>query len=98
MSIKTKFDKFHADNPHVYRLFAMYAYQLIRAGHKKLSSKMIIERIRWETHITTTSSGWHMTRGKKLLINNSYTAYFSRRFMTDFPKLAHMFEVRECKP
>ena len=44
----TKFKKFHTDNPEIYKLFKEFTFTAINNGHKKLSSEMIINRIRWD--------------------------------------------------
>ena len=54
-TIRDRFIKFNRDNPHVFDLYEKFAFELINKGYKRLGSKMIIERIRWETMIKTTS-------------------------------------------
>ena len=94
MTVEAKFNTFHAANPHVYRLFMRFAYELMKAGHKKLSSKLIIERIRWEAAISTTGAGWHVAAGRPFLIDNRFTAWYSRKFCDDFPMHKDKFEQR----
>ena len=83
--IKARFDRFNQANPQFYQLFTRYALQLIAAGHGRLSSKMIVERIRFEL----------MVQKEPLSINNSYTPYLARKFMADFPNHDGVFETRE---
>lgn len=97
MTNEERFDEFHAANPHVYTLFKRYAYELITAGHRKLSSKLIVERVRWEALVSTTGSGWHVAAGKPFLINNDFTAHYARKFAEDFPRLAGRFEFRTIR-
>jgi hypothetical protein len=100
MTVEDKFKAFHAANPHVYTLFARFAYELIKAGHEKLSSKLIIERIRWEAMTSTRhtpGSGWHVARGKPFLIDNRYTPWYARKLCEDFPKLEKRFEFRAIR-
>ena len=78
---------FNTRYPQVYLLFERFAMQLINSGKKKLGSKMIMERIRWE--ITTGSKD---EEGFK--INNNYTAYYSRWFIKQHPEYADYFEFR----
>ena len=97
MTVEAKFDAFHAANPHVYKWFKQFAYELLKAGHTMLSSKMIVNRIRWECAISTTGSGWHVAARKPFLIDDRFTAWYSRKFCADFPMLAGKFEQRTIR-
>lgn len=97
MTVKNKFLAFHAANPGVYGLFKRFAAEAIRAGVKRLSSKLLIERIRWECAITTTGSGWSVTAGKPFKIDNRFTCHYARLFMNEYPKAGAMFEIRVIK-
>lgn len=79
---------FHTKYPTVYILFEKFALQLIAAGHEKLGSKMIMERIRWEI----STGGAKDNDGFK--INNNYTAYYSREFIKNHPQYKDYFEFR----
>ena len=83
--ITNQFINFHKQNPNVYNLFKRFTKQAINAGHTHLSSEMIINRIRWETSITTN---------EEYKINNIYKPYYSRMFMNDFPKYNKIFRMR----
>ena len=97
MTVEAKFRAFHAANPAVYGLFKRFAAEAIKAGIKRLSSKLIIERIRWECAISTTGAGWSVTKGKPFLIDNRFTCWYARKFMEDFPKAGEIFETRTIK-
>lgn len=97
MTVEEKFEAFHAANPHVYSLFKRFAYEAFGSGATKISSKLIIERIRWETAISTTGAGWHTGAKKKFLIDNRFTAWYARKFCADFPKLAKKLELRTIR-
>lgn len=97
LTVEQKFEAFDAANPKVYALFKRFAYELITAGVPRLSSKAIVERIRWETTISTTGSGWHAARGKPFLIDNRFTPWLSRRFIAEYPRLGAKFETREIR-
>ena len=43
----TEWKHFHVKNPEVYELFKRFAFEAINKGHLRLSSEMIINRIRW---------------------------------------------------
>lgn len=87
----SKFLVFHTQYPVVYRLFEQFSLELIGRGHKKLGSKMIIERIRWEISLNGAKDG----DGFK--INNNYTCYYSRLFIRNNPQYRDYFEFREVK-
>jgi len=82
---RVTFDQFDRENPDVYRMFCRFTLQLIAAGHKRLSSKLIVERIRWETMLQG---------GTTFKINNNFTPHFARKFMSDFPNHEGVFETR----
>lgn len=85
-----QFLNFHQQFPQVYVLFERFALRLLRMGHKKIGSKMIIERIRWEV-----ATGSRDVDGFK--INNNYTAYYARMFMDNNKEYKDCFETRTIK-
>lgn len=97
MTVRDRFLAFHAANPHVYSLYKRFAYEAIKTGATRISSKLIINRIRWESAITTTGAGWHVVAGKKFLIDDRFTPWYARQFIVDFPKLAGKLELREIR-
>lgn len=97
MTVEDKFNAFHAANPAIYGLFKRFAAEAIKAKVKRLSSKLIIERIRWECAVVTTGAGWSTAKGKPFMIDNRFTCWYSRKFMADYPKAGEMFETRAIK-
>jgi hypothetical protein len=97
VTVEDKFNAFHAANPRVYGLFKRFAAEAIRAGVRRLSSKLLIERIRWECTISTTGAGWSTTKGKPFKIDNRHTFWYARKFMSDYPGAAELFETRVIK-
>ena len=81
-----EFKTFHSKNPEVYELFKTFTFRAINAGHIRLSSEMIINRIRWETSVETTD--------KDYKINNDYKPFYSRMFMYEYPKYKNFFATR----
>ena len=77
------FKEFHSENPQVYELFKEYAFEAMAAGMRHLSSKLIIERIRWESMITTTDVPY--------TVSNNHTPDYARLFMLDFPEYKGFF-------
>lgn len=78
--------RFHAENPEVYRLFCRFAFEVIRAGHKRYSSDAILHRIRWHTNVET--------RGAEFKINDHHSAAYARLFLAEHPGHAGFFETR----
>ena len=74
-------------NPHFYPLFCRFADQLAARGYRNISSKLLFERIRWESMIQTSGEEWKL--------NNNYTSIYARRFMRDFPRHDGLFRLRE---
>ena len=87
--IESNFRKFHRENPIIYKLFKQFTVQAINRGHKKLSSEMIINRIRWETSIVSND--------KDYKINNNYKPFYSRLFMNEHPDYKDFFYRRSSK-
>jgi len=82
---QTKFDIYMVQNPGLYPMFEKFAFELINAGHKRLGAKMIFERMRWQTMITTKG---------EYKLNNNYTAELARFFMERNPRYEGIFETR----
>ena len=97
MTVKNKFEAFHAANPDVYVQFRRFAAEAIKAGVKRMSSKLVIERIRWETTVRTTGSGYSTITKKPFQIDNRFTCWYARKFMEDYPKAGEIFETRVIK-
>ena len=84
-----KFDAFDAANSHVYGLFKRYSMEAIAAGVPRLSSIDILCRVRWHTNVETRNSAFK--------INANFTAYFARKFVSEHPQYAEMFEMRRLR-
>lgn len=79
------FAQYHARNPQIYEEFKRFTFELISAGHRRLGSKQIIERIRWESMITTDGI---------YKVNNNYTVDYAYLFEHDYPGYAGIFAHR----
>lgn len=89
-TLADKFAKFDSANPGIYHLFKRFSYELIRAGRKKISAALIVERIRWEVNINTQSEDIFK-------LSNNHTAFYARKFMGDHPEHCDIFRIREQK-
>lgn len=85
--IKESFDEFHAKNPKVYEMFLKYIREIYATGKRKMSSKMILNRVRWEVYMLTDSKDCFK-------INDAYTAHYARLFAELNPKFKHLFNYR----
>jgi hypothetical protein len=84
---ETKFDVFHAANPHVYNMLVSLARQWVsRTGRHKLGIATLFERARWEIALTTV--------GEDFRLNNSYRAYYARLIMAREWDLRGLFDLR----
>jgi hypothetical protein len=63
------------------------ALELVAAGRKRLSIKMLFEVLRWEHLLTTTDPDFKM--------NNNYHSRYARLLMDRNPTLRGVFETRE---
>jgi hypothetical protein len=89
-ALQKAFTDFDAENPHVWKLFLRFTGEAMKAGHKHMGAKAIVERIRWETSVVTQSSD-------RFKINNNHTAYYVRKFKEALPQFADFFHVRRVE-
>ena len=89
MSIADGFAKFHKENPHIYKAYETQALQAIQKGRKKISSKLIINWIRWNEYLKSTDQNFK--------INDAYQAYYSRLFVSKYPEHSDVFNFRKLR-
>lgn len=90
-SIYEAFTEFHSRNPEVYKRFKEIVWLLVNKGKQKLSSKLIINFIRWELYVETTDDSCPYR------INDAYTAHYVRLFIKEFPEMEKYFELRALR-
>ncbi len=90
-SLLAKFKAFHQENKFVYEKFCEHARAVKSAGHKKYSAWTIINVIRWEEDIRTTS-------GNAFQINNDFIALYARLMIYYDESFKGFFELRSMKP
>lgn len=91
------FARFDAANPDVYELFKRFTFEAIKAGHKNLSSKLVVERIRWETNVVTIAGGFCPKTHRELKVSNNHTRFYAIKFMIEYPHHEGFFRVRKTK-
>lgn len=87
MELYQKFEKFHRENPHVYRVLVALAREWKRrTGRDEIGIAALFERARWEIALATTGSDYKLT--------NSYRAFYARLIMQREPDLRGLFALR----
>lgn len=88
--IVESFQKFHKENPGVYKLFTEYANQLMASGITHYGAKAIMERIRWHYEVDRKYTDFKL--------NNNYASAYARllmhednSFRTFFSKRSHRY-------
>lgn len=84
------FTEYHAKNPQIWDLYQKFALQAINAGAKKIGSKAIFERIRWESYMKKGG-------GQEYKVNNIYTPHYARLFIQVYPQHSDKVELRTSK-
>lgn len=88
-SIRDGFIEFHRTNPHIYEAFENEALRAIAQNRKKISAKLIINYIRWNSFIATGD--------KNFRINDAYQSYYARLFALLNPSHKDVFEFRKLR-
>ena len=81
------FERFHAENGHVYELLRKMALRLKRAGHNHWGMRCLYETLRYEFAVKTTQTA--------PVLNDWFAPYYARKLMAEVPELDGFFEVRE---
>lgn len=88
-SIDGAFNEYHAKNPKVYSYFKHFVNQAIANGKTKTSSKLIVNRIRWEVIMDTSEEDFK--------INDAFTSRYSRLFIHEHPEHEKIFKFRHLR-
>lgn len=83
---QAEFDKWHADNPLVWKYFEKFALEAVSHGKKKISHWLIVNRIRWEVYVVTT--------GKDYKISNGHIAFYARLWRKTYPQHKDLFNIK----
>lgn len=99
MSIEQSFKKFNKENPHVYKMFSEQCLIAIKKGKSKISSKAIINWMRWEIFMQTNKRASINIDGKifEFKINDAYTSRYARLFLIKNPKYMGIFDLRQLR-
>lgn len=88
MTLAERFAEFHSQNPHVADALERLAEQWLAAGNRKVGMKALFERLRWESGIRTEGSAY--------VLNNSWTAFYSRLLLDRRPEWAGRITTRRA--
>jgi hypothetical protein len=80
-----KFWHFHLNNKGIYRYFCAFAAEMEARGHLRLSSELLLNRVRWETIIQTSDPDYK--------ICNNWRPYYSRMYLIESHK-KHFFKTK----
>lgn len=86
-NLQFAFEQYDKANPQVWDAFIRFTKEAIASGHERLSAKLVVERIRWETLIDSRSDD-----GFKIC--NNHSAYYARKFHKVFPEHEGFFRTR----
>jgi len=89
LTIREGFNKFNKENPHIYKEFERQAFLAINKGRTKISSKLIINWIRWNQFLKSTD--------KRFKINDAFQSYYARYFVEKHPQYSSYFEFRKLR-
>lgn len=88
-SIREGFLAFNAENPHIFKAFEQQALRAIEKGRTKISSKLIINWIRWHEYLESSDLNFK--------INDAYQSYYARYFIEKHPQYGSVFELRKLR-
>ena len=86
LSVRRRFERFHRDNPHVFRKFKELAFAMKATGRERYSARTIVEKMRWDYDINTT--------GGVFKINDDFVPIYVRLLIQRYPEFAGFFELR----
>ena len=87
-SIREGFMDFHIQNPRVFELFEQQCLSAISLGKTKISSKHLINSLRWQMFLEKV---------EPFKINDAYHAHYSRLFVAKHPEYSNLFEFRKLR-
>lgn len=85
--LRADFQRFHEDNPQVFREIVRLCRQAKARGFDQWSINGVFEVLRWNAAILTDE--------EKPKLNNNYRAFYARLVMRECPDLRGFFQLRE---
>jgi hypothetical protein len=90
VTIQERFEKYDAENPQIFALFARFARELYDAGIRRYSAEGIIQRIRWHYDVNVRKDQYRK-------INDHFRSRFARKLMNLEPWAKGFFELRRLR-
>ena len=87
--LEKEFEDFHTANPHIWETIELYANKAISNGVKRWSMRSILEVIRWDSAISTSSRGYK--------VNDHLSPYYARHWNKVHPEYEGFFALRKTK-
>lgn len=87
--LQTKFDKFHEENPHVYRYLEAKAREAVNAGLTRIGADLLISSLRWDHAIRT--------KGDTFKINQNFAGRYARMIIANHPEWDGLFQFKELR-
>ena len=89
-SHRLAFERFHRDNPEVYKTLERLAFKLKNKGVQRWGIKALWEVLRYEVAMNTSADV------RDFRLNNNFTSWYARLLMRNNPEdLDGFFELRE---
>ncbi len=85
LSLQARFEQFHEQNPHVYRVLEQLAYEWLR-NHERVGMKMLLEVARWQLGVATNTTAPRL--------NNNWPSRYARLLIANHPEWADRIETR----
>lgn len=85
-SIQERFERFHRENPHVYRRLRALIFEDLNAGLPIAGIDFYVSVLRWKIRMET--------RGDDFKVNNDWRSRYARMLMEREPELRGKFETR----
>jgi len=81
-----EFREYDESNPGIWELFKNRTFEAWQKGFRKLGAHFIVHQIRWE--------GKEKGPCSPISVNHNYFPYYARKFMSEYPEKAGVFELR----
>jgi len=88
-TIQERFERFHAENPHVYQRLRDLVLDDLRSGIPIAGIDFYVSVLRWKVRMET--------RGDDFKLNNDWRSRYARMLMGNEPQLRGKFEIRTLK-
>lgn len=85
-TIQERFERFHRDNPHVYKRLRDLIFEDLNAGLPIAGIDFYVSVLRWKVRMET--------RGDDFKLNNDWRSRYARMLMDNEPELRGKFETR----